>query len=143
MTTEQLESTVSMVTKSEDPFMVLFTLSFICGVALIIWMARFFNKLNTQNQETIKQNDKRMEEQRLAHREEMAENNRRSERREKNLLKNLQDNTDQLREISNTLKEVQFNFTSLENKVTENFHYLNNEISNVKSQISSKTDHKE
>ena len=141
MTTEQLESTVSLVTQSDNPFMVLFVFCFVGMICLIIWLARYFGKLNSQNQEILKKNDERMEEQRLSHRKEMAENNRSFELREKNLLKNLQDNTDQLREISNTLKEVQFNFTSLENKVTENFHYLNNEISNVKSQISNKKDH--
>lgn len=142
MTTEQLESTVSMVTKSENPFLVLFTFSFVGMVVLIIWLARYFGKMNQQNQDIIKRSDEKMSEHLSAYRAELKETRMEHRNSEKNLLKGLQANTDKLETISNTLESVQREFIKLENKVTHRMEDMDNELKKVKSSMSQKEDHK-
>ena len=54
---------------------------------------------------------------------------------------NLEKNTEQLEGITTILKKVQFSYASLENKVMQNFKYLESEIENVKMQVTKKEGH--
>ncbi|MBJ8007944.1 MULTISPECIES: hypothetical protein [Bacillus cereus group] len=84
---------------------------------------------------------KNIKEERGIHYKLLVEERKRSDRRERELFINLEKNTEQLEGIATTLKKVQFSYASLENKVMQNFEYLESEIKNVKMQVIKKEGH--
>ncbi len=101
----------------------------------------YVRSVSDSHKEQITAMNDNMKEQREDHYKMIAEDRLRSDNRERELFVNLEKNTQQLEGIATTLKEVQFNFTSLENKVTQNFDYLEKEIESVKEKVSKKEDH--
>ena len=134
-----LETLLHNMVEGDSPFMILFCVFLLFTCMAAIRLMAYVKSVSEGHQTQIETMNRNMREQREENYKVAAEERRRSDKREEILFSNMAKNTEQLEGIATTLKEVQFNFTSLENKVTENFHYLSSEIDNVKTQVSVKT----
>lgn len=126
------------ITEGDKPFMALFLIIMLFVIFMSTKVMGYVRSVSDSHKEQISAMNANMKEQREDHYKMVAEDRVRSDNRERELFVNLEKNTQQLEGIATTLKEVQFNFTSLENKVTQNFEYLEREIENVKETITGK-----
>lgn len=126
---------INGITQGDKPFMTLFCIIMIFVIFMSIKVMGYVRSVSDSHKEQMTAMTENMKEQRIDHYKMVAEDRVRSDNREKELFINLEKNTQQLEGIATTLKEVQFNFTSLENKVTQNFEYLEDEIENLKERV--------
>ncbi|ANE86640.1 MULTISPECIES: hypothetical protein [Bacillus] len=133
-----IEKIFVSITEGDKPFMVLFAIIMLFVIFMSIKVMGYVRSVSDSHKEQITSMNENMKEQREDHYKMIAEDRLRSDNRERELFVNLEKNTQQLKGIATTLKEVQFNFTSLENKVTQNFDYLEKEIESVKIKVSKK-----
>ncbi|MEH6936054.1 hypothetical protein V7038_28620 [Bacillus sp. JJ783] len=98
----------------------------------------YVRSVSNSHKEQVSSLTKNIKEERGIHYKLLVEERKRSDRRERELFINLEKNTEQLEGIATTLKKVQFSYASLENKVMQNFEYLESEIENVKMQVTKK-----
>lgn len=141
MTPEDVKSysdIIHGITTGDSPFMTLFIIIMLFVIFMSVKVMAYVRSVSDSHNVQIQSMNENMREQREDHYKMVAEERIRSDNREKELFANLEKNTQQLEGIATTLKEVQFNFTSLENKVTQNFDYLEKEIENVKEKITKK-----
>ncbi|ARO21363.1 hypothetical protein PDK03_06545 [Bacillus cereus group sp. TH204-1LC] len=136
-----VEKILTSITEGDKPFMVLFAIIMLFVIFMSVKVMGYVRSVSDSHKEQITAMNDNMKEQREDHYKMIAEDRLRSDNRERELFVNLEKNTQQLEGIATTLKEVQFNFTSLENKVTQNFDYLEKEIESVKEKVSKKEDH--
>lgn len=136
-----VEKILTSITEGDKPFMVLFAIIMLFVIFMSVKVMGYVRSVSDSHKEQITAMNDNMKEQREDHYKMIAEDRLRSDNRERELFVNLEKNTQQLEGIATTLKEVQFNFTSLENKVTQNFDYLEKEIESVKIKVSKKEDH--
>lgn len=136
-----LERVFISITEGDKPFMALFAIIMIFVIVMSMKVMGYVRSVSDSHKEQIASMNSNMKEQREDHYKMVAEDRVRSDKRENELFINLEKNTQQLEGIATTLKEVQFNFTSLENKVTQNFDYLEKEIESVKIKVSNKEGH--
>ncbi|MED1511805.1 hypothetical protein [Bacillus proteolyticus] len=101
----------------------------------------YVRSISDSHKEQVSSLTKNMKEERGIHYKLLVEERKRSDRRERELFINLEKNTEQLEGIATTLKKVQFSYANLENKVMQNFEYLESEIENVKMQVTKKEGH--
>ncbi|MGM2632467.1 hypothetical protein [Bacillus cereus group sp. Bce040] len=133
-----VEKILTSITEGDKPFMVLFAIIMLFVIFMSVKVMGYVRSVSDSHKEQITAMNDNMKEQREDHYKMIAEDRLRSDNRERELFVNLEKNTQQLEGIATTLKEVQFNFTSLENKVTQNFDYLEKEIESVKETVSKK-----
>ncbi|MEK1828897.1 hypothetical protein AAAC51_07050 [Priestia megaterium] len=126
------------ITQGDKPFMALFCIIMVFLIIMSVKVMGYVRSVSDSHKEQMSSMTENMKEQRQEHYKMVAEDRIRSDNREKELFTNLEKNTEQLEGIATTLKEVQFNFTSLENKVTYNFEYLEGEIENLKERVTTK-----
>ncbi|MES9681729.1 hypothetical protein ABWK22_02190 [Gottfriedia acidiceleris] len=141
MTPDQIgivEKIINGITEGDKPFMLLFCIIMIFVIFMSVKVMGYVRSVSDSHKDQIAAMNENMKEQREDHYKMVAEDRLRSDNRERELFVNLERNTQQLEGIATTLKEVQFNFTSLENKVTQNFDYLEKEIESVKIKVSNK-----
>ncbi|MFE4029309.1 hypothetical protein ACFX4N_24465 [Priestia sp. YIM B13551] len=129
---------INGITQGDKPFMTLFCIIMIFVIFMSIKVMGYVRSVSDSHKEQMTAMTENMKEQRIDHYKMVAEDRIRSDNREKELFINLEKNTQQLEGIATTLKEVQFNFTSLESKVTHNFNYLEGEIENLKERVTQK-----
>jgi len=141
MTPEDLNSAhkiINGITEGDKPFMTLFCIIMLFVIFMSVKVMGYVRSVSDSHENQMTAMTEHMKEQREDHYRMVAEDRLRSDNRERELFTNLEKNTQQLEGIATTLKEVQFNFTSLETKVTQNFDYLEREIENVKETITKK-----
>lgn len=136
MSEEIVETLLTVFTESETPFAVLVFLGF-------IFFAFMAFKLMKHSQEMNQKRDDLVIEQRNSFEKMFAEDRIRFDIRESKLLDNLKENTTQLQSIAETLKEVQLNYSSLEEKVTKNFSLIEYEIEYLKGKVDQKIEQKQ
>lgn len=136
---ETIQRTVNDLSKTETPFMILFFLVMVFVIYMAIKVMKYVSSVSDGNIEQIANMNKNMAKQREDHYKMIMEDRIHFEQREKQMFLNLEKNTKQLTGIAMTLKEVQSNFSSLENKVMKNFDYLEYEIENLKERIIKKS----
>lgn len=153
MTPEQIGTVEKLfihITEGDKPFMGLFLIIMCFMIYMALKAMGYVRSLSESHKDeifSINNNHKEqlnfMNDNMVTQRQEayqlMMEERSRSDRREDTLFINMAKNTEQLAGIATTLKEVQFNFASLESQVTENFDFLSNEIENVKTHVTIKT----
>ena len=138
MSTESVslfQSVLKSLTEGDAPFMTLFFIIMVFVIYMAIKILKYFSTSSDNHNTQLTAMSINMAQQREEHYKMVAEERIRSDIREKELFTNLQKNTEQLEGIATTLKEVQFNFSSLENKVEQNFQYLETEIDSLKDKI--------
>ncbi|AGY46832.1 phosphodiesterase [Bacillus phage Blastoid] len=118
-------NTVMSIASKETVFAILFI---ILGAAVIRWVKAFIDQQREHSQEReqyiMEMHKKQLEElkeqamhQRNDNRELLVEQRQSFDRREKDLLEHLKQNTHQLENISDTLKDVKTNIVSLEDNL--------------------------
>ncbi|MDA1785906.1 hypothetical protein PDL07_24920 [Bacillus cereus] len=101
----------------------------------------YVRSVSDSHKEQVSSLTKNIKDERGIHYKLLVEERKRSDRRERELFINLEKNTEQLEGITTILKKVQFSYASLENKIMQNFKYLESEIENVKMQVTKKEGH--
>lgn len=148
MTPENINQAVESVTKSDRPFMVLFVIVLFVAIYLSFRILKYFEKTSVDYQDQIKNinanHEKAMKVMSNEHKKDrdaayknFAIEQQRSHQREQQLFRNLEENTKQIGEIADTLKEIKFDFSNLENKV----EVLSDEIVKIKTQVIKNEDH--
>lgn len=132
---------IDNLTHGDKPFMALFCIIMLFVIFMAVKVMGYVRSVSDSHKEQLTSMNKNMKEERDNHFKLLTDERKRSDKRERELFSNLERNTQQLEGIASTLKEVQFNFTSLENKVTQNFEYLENEIESVKMTVNKKENH--
>lgn len=142
MTTEQMglvEKIFFHVIEGDKPFMALFLIIMCFMIYMAMKAMTYVKGISESHKEQMASMNQNMADQRKDHYQQLSEDRMRSNKREDELFSNMSKNTEKLGDIALTLKEVQFNFANLENKVTDNFDFLSSEIENVKTHVTVKT----
>ena len=137
MTPENINQAVESVTKSDRPFMVLFVFVLFFGILISLKILKYFEKASIEHKEQISLMNETHKKERDATYKLFAEEQLRSHQREEKLFQNLEQNTKRLGEVADTLKEIKFDFSNLENKV----EVLSDEIVKIKTQVTKNEDH--
>lgn len=135
MTPEEMstmQDIVSGLMKGDKPFMALFCLLMMFLIYMATKVMTYVMDVKNSHDSQVKLLTQNIREQRKDYTNMIAEERSRSDKREKELFRNLDKNTEQLQNIADTLKEVQFKITSVEHKVAENYDFLVAEINNMK-----------
>lgn len=137
MTPENINQAVESVTSSDRPFMVLFVIVLFVGIYIALKILKYFEQANDEHKEQITLMNETHKKERDAAYKSFAKEQLRSHQREEKLFRNLEENTKTLGEVADTLKEIKFDFSNLENKV----EILSDEIVKIKTQVTKSEDH--